>query len=169
MTRSVAEVPVAGAGATGTTPGAAGAPVDLRRALAGGLPAPGRAGAPLVFGPSLFGGLGGGALVAPASAATGRNGHRASALHAVVALETLHLLAAEAVAATATRAERVRQACGLAGDGPFLVLPDGAGPAARRAGLAFGADGRGLLATVADDTDVEEIVERLGEALRRDA
>lgn len=154
-------------------------PFDLGAAVRAGCAEAGR------FGPALFGGVGAAALwLGPGDTAAALDAHRRGvddrtahidapaahpdahhpdALAAVAALETLRLGTADVTAATTERAGRIRAACGLRGDGPYLVVP----PGTAADGVVLPTHGRGLLATVAGDEDEAELVSRLGRRCER--
>lgn len=124
---------------------------------------------PVLFGPSLFGGLGGAAVVLPPHWPVPDPALLApeppNALAALAALETLRLLSPAAVRATREAADRLRALTGLGGNGAYLSAPQAAVGPLRRAGVLIGADGAGLLATVATSDDVDAIAARVAPVL----
>lgn len=113
---------------------------------------------PGTFGARLFGGFDRLLVVGPADRLPpAAERVRGDVLAALAALETLRVAGTDAVAATAARAERLRQRFGLGGAGCELVGPPGWGAP----GVLVPADGRGLLALCAGDDDEDELARRL--------
>lgn len=115
----------------------------------------------VVFGDDLFAGFGGGAVVVPSSLADRSEPHVPSAIAAVAALETLRQLAGDGPAAAAAAGQRIRDALGFPGEGPWLELPAATVAAAALVGVHVGATGHATIPTTTTTVQADELIERL--------